>query len=70
MAPNLIKFIGFGDIYGPKTYKFIGFGEPSIDNFTQGVNRRFVTNGSGLLGEWFGSFVYRRIFLRDKKQNL
>ena len=27
MAPNLIKFIGFGDIHVLKPYKFIWFGE-------------------------------------------
>ncbi len=27
MAPNPIKCIGFGDIYGPKPYKFIGLGD-------------------------------------------
>ncbi len=27
MAPNPIKFTGFGDSYGPRPYKFIGFGD-------------------------------------------
>jgi hypothetical protein len=27
MAPNLVNFIWFGDIHGPKPYKFKGFGD-------------------------------------------
>jgi hypothetical protein len=27
MAPNLISFEGFDDIYGPTPYKRIGFGD-------------------------------------------
>ncbi len=27
MAPNLIKFTGFGDLHGPKPHKFIGSGD-------------------------------------------
>ncbi len=38
-GPKPYKFIGFGDLHGPKPYKFIGFGDLQGDKWERGELR-------------------------------
>ncbi len=42
--------------------------KPPMDNCTRGSNLQIVTNGSGLLGERFGSFGVEIIGLREHRE--
>ncbi len=58
------KFIGFGDIHGPKHYKFIGFGDHKHTNNTTSTARRNKTPRAKRMDQAVGSYNFI-VFLNE-----